>query len=181
LQSVRLVAAVAELGSLGRFHAMHKLALFLTLFTAVPTLSAGPRDRATNIVAALKLFGMGTCQSGSAPDFAAIIDVINTVNAALTKRPIAIGLPDVVKRVAVKHPTARAMIRTTEQPAFDRVRSILGAPDSTETDNIPKSEGDTQTVTITWYEYGWCHFGVADAKVIIVRADCKSIKRQDAP
>lgn len=52
---------------------------------------------------------------------------------------------------------------TTKHPGISEIQAILGKADSTE-------EGRLEAVT--WHKYGWCHFGVSNARVVKLRADC---------
>ena len=45
---------------------------------------------------------------------------------------------------------------------------ILGKEDSTEED---------KEALVTWYKYGWCHFGVVDKRVMILRAASNAVKK----
>ena len=82
-----------------------------------------------------------------------------------------------IENIAAKFPDATLTLQTTTEPNFKDVQEILGKEDATEESSIRRNIRLADEVTVIWHKYGWCHFAVADGKVIRLRADCKAIKR----
>ncbi|MDF1814903.1 MAG: hypothetical protein P1V20_22055 [Verrucomicrobiales bacterium] len=127
----------------------------------------GPKKRESNLVTAFELVGGWTKISGIPEDVAGDPSVIKVLNDSLVNEPFASGWPITVRQITNEVERARYIIlKTAEEPGLDSLLGILGQPDSTEKEN-----------EVTWYLYGWCHFGISDGKVTRLRGDCKSISR----
>lgn len=117
-------------------------------------------ELAEKITAALNLCGNAESFGVKGPDSASTVEVYSVASRELMRNKLSVGLPIVVKEIPKD---ASITAKTTKQPALDEVQAILGKEDSTEED---------EKESVTWYKYGWCHFGVADdMKVTSVRAD----------
>ncbi|MBI3838980.1 MAG: hypothetical protein HY288_13745 [Planctomycetia bacterium] len=127
------------------------------------------RDK--KLAAALDLFGDAASDASveinagrtvTTRSIAALRDAMEVTRAALKRRKLVEGWPLAAKNVAAKRKDAFIKLETTEKPTLEMVQSILGKEDSTEED---------RKASVTWYKYGWCHFGVADKTVTFFRAD----------
>lgn len=128
-----------------------------------PSPQADQAMREKKISEALELCGDGVSLGGQAANMATTRAMIRIMRTALNGKSLSMGWPLAAKHVAARYAAVRITARTSEQPALDSIRSVLGKEDSAEKD---------AGASVTWYKYGWCHFGVADNKVTILRADC---------
>ncbi|MCX7046070.1 MAG: hypothetical protein NTX50_11370 [Candidatus Sumerlaeota bacterium] len=136
----------------------------LSTFGAEPVRIEGDQaERDKKIAAALGLFGFGDVDliGGKAPNMAITLDYMKIMDAALRGRTLAQGWPLAAKNVAAKYKDVSITLKPSKQATLEDVKSILGKEDSAEED---------KEASVTWYKYGWCHFGVANAKVTILRA-----------
>jgi len=126
-------------------------------------------ELAEKITAALDLCGKVESYGVKAMDLGSTIDIYSIARQELMKTKLSVELPIAAKKVPQNYKDASIIVKTTKQPALDEVQAILGKEDSTEED---------EKASVTWYKYGWCHFGVADdMKVTSVRADCNQIMK----
>lgn len=131
-----------------------------------PPSATAPADREAQIAKALELCGDGVALEGRATTATIANNAVRLARASLAGMDLSVGWPMAAKKVAARYAGAWLTIRTSRQPAHSSIRSILGQEDSPEADD---------QASVTWYKYGWCHFGVADGKVMVLRADCSMV------
>lgn len=150
-------------------------------------------NREKKIVEALKLCGDSyllssvtyKAEAKEPPDFEAVKKIQSLANEVLFDGgtgSLAERFPLAARKVAAEVPKGGFVIQIDEWPSLQEIQAILGKEDSIESGSIqtlgpsPTGVNMPVLVSITWYKYGWCWFGVNDKKVVALQADCRAIK-----
>jgi hypothetical protein len=132
------------------------------------------QNREAKISSALKLLGQAADVRVSGPDYKTAEEVFAVAKAALDNKPLQGALKTAAKQVGAKYSNTFLRVTTTARVQAMQLRQILGEPDSVEAATETVGLGDeAHKVSVTWLKYDWCHFGVDDNAVTMVRADCK--------